>query len=161
MLSKAFRPLTVAVAALGLLTSLSGTPAHADAMAAVVDGVGYISPQLPCPGSGCEVGMSFTLAVAGTRWTGTHSCEFYGSTGADTILSGSGSGWIGCDYAGNYYEVTGDARFYRTATTITVDGDLVFDFGGSTVYFTGTLQWVPLTLPTVEYFTVAGTVVLL
>ena len=99
-----------------LVLALPGT-ASADTGALVVAGLGTVTnPGLPCDDS-CDVHLDFTLVGAGLGSgpaAGVASCTFDGTTGADTVVSGSGSGGIDC--SGGVTE-SGTCSFDRTGPT--------------------------------------------
>jgi hypothetical protein len=125
-----------------------------DPKGVAVAGTGSISPGLPCPVS-CDVHLDFTLVGAGVG-VGVANCTFDGTTGADTIVAGTGNGTIDCSGG---ITVSGSCHFDRTGPVVTVGCSATVNGVGSGI--TAVLAFVPLSAnPTTSFAVVGGGVVL-
>jgi hypothetical protein len=114
---RVMRHIVTAGAVAGSCILAAPTTAYAVGGGAVV-GTGYFDPGLPCPYS-CHIHIDFTIAGGGTEGVGTATCTFDGDTGADTILQGSGSGYIDCSGGVNQQAWV---DFTRTGTVMQING---------------------------------------
>jgi hypothetical protein len=131
-----------------MILAMPGAASAADVLAVV--GTGSISPGLPCPVS-CDVHLDFTLVGAGTDAAGTASCTFDGTTGADTIVAGTGNGTIDCSGGVTAH---GDCHFDRTGPVVTVN--CAATVNGTGVSVTAVLVFVPLSANPTTSFAVVG-----
>jgi hypothetical protein len=117
-----------------------------------VAGTGSVTnPGLPCDDS-CDVHLDFTLVGVGIGAAGVASCTFDGTTGADTILSGNGSGSIDCSGG---VTASGTCSFNRTGPVVVVDCNGTINGYSGTV--TAALAFVPTSANPTTSFIVAGT----
>jgi hypothetical protein len=134
-----------------LVLALPGTASAAGPDAVVVVGTGTVTnPGLPCDDS-CDVHLDFTLVGAGVDAAGVASCTVDGTTGADTIVSGSGSGGIDCSGG---VTASGTCSFNRTGPVVLVNCNVTVNGNAGTV--TAALVFVPTSANPTTSFIVAG-----
>jgi hypothetical protein len=139
------------VAVMGLGVALVPAAPAAGVGAYSVIGTGWTFPGLPCPSNGCYVRLDFTLAGGGTEAAGTANCTFDGSTGADTLLAGTGNGTIECSGG---VPANGYCHFDRSGPVMTVGCDATVNGYESPV--AAVLVFMPLSANPTTSFAVVG-----
>jgi hypothetical protein len=143
-----------AIGAVGIF--IAAGPAGAAAGTGTVVGHGTISPGLTNNPTYQHVSFTGTLVAAGTKNSGTYSCNFTGASNIkETSAKGHGTARGTC--SGAHGTATATVTYARTATNVTLNGNSVGALAGP---LKGDCNFIPTSAPTTKNYQLQCSLVL-